>query len=82
MEATIEVWIEGYAQKVENNYDTCNGRRKYFHIMIDDEESKKFFKSPRDHLKKALLDAVDEIEHGSGAIGESRAPGYATFQNY
>ena len=82
MEATIEVWITGYGQKVENNHDTCNGRRKYFHISIDDKEAEKNFKSPSDHLKKVLLDAIEAIEHGSGDVGETRAPGYSIFQNY
>ena len=82
MEATIEVWVKGYSQKVENNYDTCDGRRKYFHITIDDKEAEKTFKIPKDHLKKVLLDAVEAIEEGSGLVGESRDPGYAIFRNY
>lgn len=82
MEATIEVWVEGYAQKVENNYDTCNGRRKYFHISIDDKEAEFAFKSPIDHLKHVLLAAIEGIGRENGEVGESRSLGYAVFRNY
>ena len=82
MEATIEVWIEGYGHKVDNNYDNCDGKRKYFHISISDEEAKKFLNDPFAHLLNRLEAVISDIGKGTHEVGESRSPGYMTFCNY
>lgn len=82
MEATIEVWTEGYGHKVDNNYDNCDGKRKYFHITISDEEAKKFLNDPFTHMLDSLEAIITDIRKGTHEVGENRSPGYMTFKNY
>lgn len=80
MEATIEVFTKGYKQKVDNNYETFGGIRKYFHIIVDDAETEG--KLLPDYLWAVLEEALRTMRTGSGAPGEERDSASMAFRNY
>jgi hypothetical protein len=80
LEATIEVFTKGYKRPVENNYETFDGTRKYFHIAIDDEKTPGNWSE--DQFWSLLEEAVRQMQIGSGLPGETRSPEGMAFKNY
>ena len=81
MEAIIEVFTKGYKKEVDNNYETFDGTRKYFHISIDDATAAEH-NFTIDNFWAIIEEALRRMPTGTGTPSEERDSASMAFRNY